>query len=428
MNQRSKTEEDIYNNAIENVLAPALNGFVVWTLKQAMENNIERLYFLARDGYLMYKAAMVYVKHYKLPIECRYLYCSRYSVRIPSYHTDEEKALKYITLGGTEVTPENIYRRAGLNAEQSKQMHNEKILPYGEREQIPGGKLTEIKKILENNGLFLKYMRENSRNALPAYEKYLKQEGLSDEIPLAIADSGWVGSMQKELEQSLRRLGRNTPLIGFYWGLYDIPQDMMEDRYHTYFFSPKNNTGRKAVFNNCLFEAVFTAPHGMTLAYKEIGEKTVPVLSSIQEEQIQRVSAFEERFAAWQDRLFKQESFKQTSIETFDRLAEFYTEKRILRAMAKNLESFMHNPTKEEAKVFGKMYFTDDVLEINVKHISADISMRKSMWYEGSVSIYKRCPKLYIALYTVYRYLLYARKRRRYVRQERLGIKNETKK
>ena len=51
------------------VLAPALGGFVIWLLKSAMENNIKRLYFLARDGYFMYHASLILCNTLHLPIE-----------------------------------------------------------------------------------------------------------------------------------------------------------------------------------------------------------------------------------------------------------------------------------------------------------------------------------------------------------------------
>ena len=57
----------------ECVLAPVLNGFVLWVLQEAMKNKVKRLYFLARDGYFMYRCACIYCQKLQLPVECRYL-------------------------------------------------------------------------------------------------------------------------------------------------------------------------------------------------------------------------------------------------------------------------------------------------------------------------------------------------------------------
>ncbi len=407
------TDEDILGLTIDNVLAPALNGFVVWVLHQALEKHIERLYFLARDGYFMYRTAREYVRAYSLPIECRYLYCSRYSVRIPAYYLDEEKALSYITLGGLDVTVKKIYQRAGMKEEQREILYKEAVLPYDKNRQILRREFGQIRDKLRKHELFMKFMRENSRRALPAYEQYLSQEGLMDKVKLALVDSGWVGSMQKELEQSLQRLGRRDSLTGFYWGLYEIPAGMDRRFYHTYFFSPEGETREKTVFNNCLFETIFTAPHGMTLGYQKYGEKIEPVLSVMQAERAEKICVMEKRFAAWQKRFFKQYPGK-----SFDELAKSYGQRQTFKAATKNLVLFMHHPTKEEAQVFGEMEFTDDVLEVKGNKIATGISMRQSAWYEGSTTICSKYPEFNIALCTAYKFLLYRRKKWRYMRRE----------
>ena len=50
-------KEDVFNKTSKEILAPALNDFVLWILRKAQRNGIRRLYFLARDGYLMYRCA-----------------------------------------------------------------------------------------------------------------------------------------------------------------------------------------------------------------------------------------------------------------------------------------------------------------------------------------------------------------------------------
>ena len=59
------------------VLAPALGSFVEWVLYEAVKSGKKCLYFLARDGYFPWRAALIFCEEYRLPIECRYLCCSR---------------------------------------------------------------------------------------------------------------------------------------------------------------------------------------------------------------------------------------------------------------------------------------------------------------------------------------------------------------
>lgn len=425
----AETEEDVMCVVTNYVLAPALNGFVAWILKESMAQGIKRLYFLARDGYFMYQTALRYVKQYNLPVECRYLYCSRFSIRIPNYHFDIENALQYITLGGMDVTVKKLYQRAGFDQEQRSRMYHAGILPFEEGTQIPRQDLGEIKKQLEGSLVFRKELEETSKRAYPLYEGYLKQEGLLDPIPMALVDSGWVGSMQKELNESLKRMGKKQTLKGFYWGLYEIPNNVSREYYETYFFSPEGELRRKAGFNNCLFECIFTAPHGMTLGYADNGRSIEPVLEEFSEKRKRRICQMESMILKWQE-LFIEKVKAVPGKEVLEHLSG--TE--CLGIIEKNMEDFMHRPTKKEAQTFGKFEFSDDVLEDSRQRIAARLqekellqdhllekvwqeltgknkSASQSAWYEGSAVIYGKRPGHHIFHYTCYKYLMNYRKR-----------------
>ena len=51
------------------VLGPALGGFTQWLLSEAIEEGKKRLYFLARDGYFLYRAARIFCTRFQLPLE-----------------------------------------------------------------------------------------------------------------------------------------------------------------------------------------------------------------------------------------------------------------------------------------------------------------------------------------------------------------------
>ena len=62
-----------------------MTDYVWWVLQEAEKAGIKTLYFLARDGWLLREIGLVICEHYSLDIECKYLYCSRISLRTPSY-------------------------------------------------------------------------------------------------------------------------------------------------------------------------------------------------------------------------------------------------------------------------------------------------------------------------------------------------------
>ena len=55
--------------------------------------------------------------------------------------------------------------------------------------------------------------------------------------------------------------------------LYEIPEGEGRENYHSFYFTPWGEIKRKVHFSNSLFEAVFSAPEGMTLSYRTEGGK-----------------------------------------------------------------------------------------------------------------------------------------------------------
>ena len=68
------------------ILAPALGGLYPVGAGAGAGTGVERLYFLSRDGWYPYRLAKVTLpRPGTLPLDCRYLYGSRYAWRLPLY-------------------------------------------------------------------------------------------------------------------------------------------------------------------------------------------------------------------------------------------------------------------------------------------------------------------------------------------------------
>lgn len=427
-------------NVCDYVLSPALNGFVLWVLREALAAGKKRLYFLARDGYLMYRTAEILCRELEIDLECRYLCCSRYSLRLPAYHLDEQGAMEYICRGGIDVTPRKILDRAGLDEEEKEKILAEMNAWFRENgcreyeaDQIVAyAELAGIREALEHTPEFLRMLEHHSRAAMPALEGYLLQEGLLDDLPMALVDSGWVGSMQKVLNQVLDHLAgkngrrRSLPLDGYYWGLYELPADVDPIHYHCYYFSPDSSLQEKVYFSNCLFECIFSAPHGMTLRYARSDEEYYPVFGEISEENRRFIRETEGYLAAYTRELAERLKLRNTG------LLECANDKEAIRKL---LWAFMGEPTKEEAQRYGSLAFTDDVLEKKGKKLAEPMTekelaenhvlrkaiamftarhggVKESAWYEGSAVNNGNHVGRHLRRYAGYKYLLYLRKRR----------------
>lgn len=451
-NEKEYSGEDISENVSYYCLAPALCACVVWLLENALKAGIKRLYFLARDAYFMYETALKFCSACSIPIDCRYLSCSRYSVRIPMYHLDMDEALGYICRGGIDVTMEKILNRAGLSPSEKEAVMEElgsAGVEYGREELIPYAELSAIRAVLEKSTLFMEYTVQNSKRAMPLLKGYLIQEGLTDDVPMALADSGWVGSMQKILNRAVEYIKKEDaenihgdkkknakegavikPFQGYYWGLYELPDGVNPESYHCYYFSPGYNMAQKVYFSNCLFETVFSAPHGMTLGYKEENGRYFPVYGDISKDQKAFMETVGARLLLFADKLIS--ALKETPSQARAKSLLPEADKKVIYRL---LRCFMGNPCPGEAEIFGRLHFSDDVLDYKSQELAADLSqkelnanhafnkilsmagikkgfLRESAWYEASAVLSGSRVSHHLRGYAVYKRLLYLRKQR----------------
>lgn len=415
-------KEEVFNKISREILAPALNGFVLWILHKAQRNGIRRLYFLARDGYLMYRCARIYVERFHLPIECRYLCCSRYSLRLPMYHRNMKAALDYICRGGTEVTLDRILDRSGIKEEEKRITLEQLGMTEQRKKPVPYPHLIRIRQMLEDCPFFLKAVEINSGKRLPSLLGYLEQEGLMEEVSVALVDSGWTGSMQKEICQALGILGKKRRLTGYYWGLYELPKGVRREDYHCYYFSPEAGLKKKVYFSNSLFESIFSAPHGMTTGYEKVEGQWRPVYARADEERKKFLEKLEKILLEY----VKNQADSMKYIENI-----YFIRDR--RETERSLGRFMGMPELQEAQIFGNQPFSDDIFdtgdqtaagkmteeELKENHVWKKVwkmsgfssgYVKESPWYEGSAVLYGKRPGYHIFMYHLYKFLLYLKK------------------
>lgn len=401
---------EIYNN----IFAPALLGFVEWVLQEAKQRGIKRLYFLARDGYQMYLAADFLCKKRDLAIDCRYLYGSRYAWRLPQFALMGKDCLDMICRGGIDVTFEKVMKRGGLTNEEAKAVAEELGYANDYKRILSYSEVVQLKKPLAESNSFLTFVYAHSKGAYETTIGYFRKEGLFEDVKYALVDSGWTGSLQQTLTQLFHYAGYEKKLEGFYFGLYELPVGVDEESYHTYYFGPDYGLKRKVYFSNCLYEAVYSAPHGMTVGY----EAGCPVF-------------------------FNEHNLNQTRMEQEAEWLKEYLESYSLNGLQDKrvdadqtyqlLKRFMGNPTPEEAEIYGSLLFSDDVTEEHTQRVAAGLTkteiksqyvwnrilimlgikkqvLKDSAWIEGSVALTEDRHAWQMVNVRWYKYLIYLRK------------------
>ena len=358
--------EDVVQGRNLLVFCPVMNAYVIWILREAVRCGIKRLYFLARDGYLVCQTARQYCEKLGLDVECRYLHCSRFSLRMPLYHRNFQDALDYICRGGLSVTGRQLMVRAGFSEADIDEIYPQTGLPYALEDLIPYSQLMgPVREKLNACEAFRQRVCRNSEAAFPAMEGYFRQEGLLDDVPMALVDCGWTGSMQKSIQQTQLLLGGKNRISGFYFGLYYLMSKEEASRLHCFYFSPYRHLDRKVRFNNNLLEVVFSAPHGTTCGYCRTEGGFGPILGGTDS----RISTLINHISG-QLTDYTALVLEQLTAEGFFALDV----PELARLSARLLKPLMWAPTTQEAEAYGVLPFSDDVLDTSLQPLAVRMS------------------------------------------------------
>lgn len=365
------------------ITGPVVFNFVRWVLDEAMHRGIKTLYFLARDGYTLFKVANLIVEKLSLPVTCKYLYCSRNSLRLPTYHFIGDEAYDLLSSGGYHVTVDSILNRVPLSTSTKQTILRELDIPTENAiKTLSKKEIFTFTNRLRTNKTYRVAVSEKSKEAyLPAIG-YLRQEGLLEQDTVAIVDSGWTGSMQRSLRQLLESVGHSGTLVGFYFGLYAQPSDPHDGTYLSWYFNKQGRTKDKVLFCNNLFECILSAPHGMTLSYQESSGRFEPVLLPGSD------NYSLELINAQIESIINYSSAQLPALEnSFDRRAA-------LKLTRKMLHRFMSKPTKEEALTYGRFLFDDDVTDSNQYSLANENQLLLLRGYSIPARVFRKIRKV----------------------------------
>ncbi len=399
------------------VFSPAILAYTVSLVRDAAARGAKRLYFIARDGYTLKRAAEQVCAACGIDIECRYLYCSRLSLRTAEYFLDEEAFLKRLLNGCARLTENTLFSRIQLNEEERAAVLAD--IPWENSDQsriLTADELRELCRQLAESSVFCGIMDEKSKKAFELTIDYFAAEGLFSEDTVYIADSGWCGSVQQSMTALIRASGAKQRVFGYYFGLFTAPDEAAASC-RCFYFSPRKNTARKAKFCNNLIEIALSAPHPMTVGYKYSGGGIVPVFAEI---------SADERENAVRELISRDiEEYCRENAAEFMKLSE----DELVKVTQKSIVPFMIDPTPEQAAAFTEVMFCDDssncyFLPVSERAEAADFGrltliysavrrlLRKSkpekyfIWFGGSAALSGlRLNKFWLADHILHRYI-----------------------
>lgn len=384
----------LVDGVIFSTIVPFLLAYVLWILDDARKRGIKRLYFVARDGEVLFKIA-----HALQPegLELRYLYGSRRAWLAPSISISNVDWMRLLAVAGNANAPEDIAARAGLSAEEQSRIQS--LLHLDEaawcRQLSLQDADTFIKTLLENPAA-----KEVLLNAVAVKREaaltYLRQEGLLDGSNWALVDAGWSLNGQAALQRILSASMRPSPPVqGYYIGLArdHLPADRAGKAYD--FCRPAGNifSRRRVVVEHCFLPA----SHASTRGYLLQDGVAVPDFSPEPRHSAELEYALHLHTAAMAAaKQLKQQPSMQDRIRTF---------RPQLTATAAN---FICNPGKQDASAYAFLAAVADMRQesefakslcrpLSLADVWTTIGMVLSknmafkapawMWLEGSVAL-----------------------------------------
>lgn len=339
------------------VTAPVLFCYVDYVIVNAEKQGIKKIYFLARDGYILKAVADVMIKSRKLKIETCYLYVSRYALRNALYFKcdtveDFENAGFF---GRCAVqSAENTLKRAGLEEGQRVEVYRKIGFDGDEKRIMDDAEYDDFCKLLKSDKELFSDIKNNSREKYENIIGYFEQSGLFENKRIALVDSGWLGSVQRTLTELIMDKTDIGRITGYYFGLYR----KKSDSYRSFLFDISDAYRYVPTFCNNLFECFCSAPHGMTIGYNKTENGIQPVTPE--------VNGYIADAAAMQTDTAVR--FTAYACESNINISE----KQLKQLAAKLIKALMYKPDKEEAEIYGVFPFCDDATEISVQPLACD--------------------------------------------------------
>ncbi len=259
--------EDYFERFGYEVFGPLLAGFCDWLNSQTLEKKAEKIYFFARDGYIVKKAYDILFPN--TDIKDYYLEVSRRSLRVPQIWVTPDyedivgmfspTSLQNIivffdNLGLSFYDYEEKCQAIGINADYT----------FKRNGMLGNSKLREVYGFIKEDVI------NNSKAEYAALLAYMNNYKLHGNI--AVVDIGWRGSMQKFLLNVCRQAKIDVDILGLYVGLAKGARDYSKEKninFKGYVFDCNSNErdqDLRAPFVG-LFESLFLAQSGSCKRY-----------------------------------------------------------------------------------------------------------------------------------------------------------------
>lgn len=257
---------------------PVLYSYAEWIVEQACKKKIERLYFIARDGYLIKKIVDKILSERGLAISTKYIYGSRKAWRMPSLSKDHYNLYQLI-LWSHSNRIKTLQNLANVLEISLKELYT--FLPgtYAKNQnqiEITNQELEYIADSLTHNEAFKEWHLESLKEKRKLVQEYLRQEVDTSDGNFAFVDVSGGGLTQGCLKELLKEQ-HDAPIRTFFFKIdrVNLIKDSITDTFIPSFLE-----------NNLVVEMMCRAPHGQTNGYAWQEGTILPKMSCLENQQL----------------------------------------------------------------------------------------------------------------------------------------------
>jgi predicted HAD superfamily hydrolase len=255
------------------------SGFTTWLLARAVEDRVETLYFLSRDGQILkqvYDRLSPWVEHAP-PSE--YLYASRRALNVPAITELDERTMDFLVSGTSTLRVAQFLERIGLDPSLLTRAVREAGFSSLDQRVRTGADYARLRTLFRSIADEIRRVAVGER---PFILDYFRRVGILDRKRIGIVDIGWHGTLQDSISTLLSLSGRKIEIKGYYLGTFSKARAVCErgQEMATYLCEHGEPESRHAIIKLCveLFEFLHLAPHGSVLRFALRNGHVGPVL------------------------------------------------------------------------------------------------------------------------------------------------------
>lgn len=344
---RLSHSSSVHNDIILDAIAPMFVPFVSWIFRDARQRGIKKLYFLARDGYVLHEIAKILGVNYP-EIELHYLYGSRRAFYLAGVKHASIDELNWIFPPVVGKTPRQMLKR--INADES-------VIRAAMEKRGLGDQYLQTPLRAADHALFIELLsEEESRVQLLAraseqreiVKAYFTQVGLCCHDGMGIVDIGW----SRFCQHAVNIILEPHQVFGYFFGVFDQRMSISEAGPYAAAFYPEefysdecNKNLLKHEFLPILEQFFTLNDQRSTIGFTREGSSVVPVFEEKAGAESYKEVYFEKHLT-----LIRQFAKEYLRFDAFIQHPELL----IRNCGYRSVTMLMTSPTADEAAIFDK--------------------------------------------------------------------------